>query len=252
MKTMVCQVLLLATNEASRLYKSHIDKEKNILGYTSFDPYYMQNFGGNTQNQHLHFVNNNEPNIEDWVYVNCSEAQIEEIRQIVGKANDQFLFDDGSQIHKDYCKKIEATTDDSIAIKKDLLSISQGRFTNHYPTEKIILPQIPESFIQVYIKAYNEGNPITEVQIELEDNGEEEWFGDNYNGQPGWLEKWEVKTRKDNTVIIHPIKTYSRSDVEQLCYQAFINHQCIDGKIIPSKALDLIKPFKKWFEENVS
>jgi len=248
MKTMVCQVLLLATNEASRLYKSHIDKEKNILGYTSSDPYYMQNFGGNTQNQHLYFVNNNEPNIEDWVYVNCSEAQIEEIRQIVGKANDQFLFDDESQIHKDYCKKIEATIDSSI-------KIFGGYGSGETHDEAAIyesLPQIPETFIQAYIKAYNEGNPITEVQIELEDNGEEEWFGDNYNGQPGWLEKWEVKTRKDNTVIIHPIKTYSRSDVEQLCYQAFINHQCIDGKIIPSKALDLIKPFKKWFEENVS
>lgn len=66
MKTMVCQVLLLATNEASRLY---IDKEQNILDYTSSDPYYMQNFGGNTQNQHLYLVSNNELNIGDWVYV---------------------------------------------------------------------------------------------------------------------------------------------------------------------------------------
>ncbi len=139
-------------------------------------------------------------------------------------------------------KRVEATTDNSLKFGEDTPGVIRYKS----------LPQIPEAFIQAYIKAYNEGNPITEVQIELEDNGEEEWFGDDYNGQPGWLEKWEVKTRKDNTVIIHPIKTYSRSDVEQLCYQAFINHQCIDGKIIPSKALDLIKPFKKWFEENVS
>jgi len=30
------------------------------------------------------------------------------------------------------------------------------------------MKQIPESFIQSYIKAYNEGNFITEVQLEYE------------------------------------------------------------------------------------
>lgn len=205
MKTMVCQVLLLATNEASRLYKSHIDKEKNILGYTSSDPYYMQNFGGNTQNQHLYFVNNNEPNIEDWVYVNCSEAQIEEIRQIVGKANDQFLFDDESQIHKDYCKKIEATIDSSI-------KIFGGYGSGETHDEAAIyesLPQIPETFIQAYIKAYNEGNPITEVQLETSYKGE-------LHNEESFTNTFHVKLRKDNTVIIHPVKTYSRSEVIEL------------------------------------
>ena len=34
----------------------------------------------------------------------------------------------------------------------------------------------------------------TEFEFEMEDNGEEGWVGDNVNGEPIWVEKFEPKT----------------------------------------------------------
>ena len=50
----------------------------------------------------------------DFVVVNCSEIEIEEVRLVTGYYNEQFLFDDRSQIHMDYCKKIILTTDQDL------------------------------------------------------------------------------------------------------------------------------------------
>lgn len=56
-------------------------------------------------------------------------------------------------------KKIIATTDKSLG-----WMIHDERDYEEFH----IMKQIPESFIQSYIKAYNEGNFITEVQLEYE------------------------------------------------------------------------------------
>jgi hypothetical protein len=218
MKTMVCQVLMLSTNQKA-LPGQIVDRGSKIGGDQLFimteDNFrsWENNVVNPHKGSHLYFVSTIEPKVGDWVYVNCSEVEVQEIRQITGYYNEQFLFDDKSQIHIDYCKKIEATTDTSIAIKKDILSINQGRFINHYPTEKRVLPQISESFIQAYIKAYNEGNPITEVNLEMV------LVHDLRTGDKSKEFSERIKTRKDNTVIIHPAKMYSRSEVIHLIEQ---------------------------------
>lgn len=65
-------------------------------------------------------------------------------------------------------KKIIATTDLSIVIEKGTLSINQGRFYNHYPTEKKVLGELSKPFITKYIEEYNKGNVITDVLVEYE------------------------------------------------------------------------------------
>ena len=76
------------------------------------------------------------------------------------------------------------------------------------------LPLIPESFINAYIKAYNEGKPITEVSIEV-------MMGVTIVDEMQWENnKVIIKTREDNTVIIHQSKLYTRDEVRQLLIRA--------------------------------
>ena len=124
-------VVMLPTNEkASNIVKIL----KDTISYTT-----TENISGGTY-QHLYITSDEEMKKGDYVYVACSEVNVYEIRQITEYYNGQFLFDDKSQIDMDYCKKIIATTDTSLG-----------------------LPQPSKSFIQAYIKAYNESKPITNV-----------------------------------------------------------------------------------------
>lgn len=132
--------------------------------------------------QHLCIISDEEINDGDWVLFN---------NRIIVKYTSGPIVDS---------KKIVATTDKSLITKiyshesQDLMKISVYK-------DKL-LPQIPESFIEAYIKAYNEGKPITEVNLEMET---ETW------GIEGIFTK--IKTRPDNTVIIHPSKLYTRDEV---------------------------------------
>ena len=90
-------------------------------------------------------------------------------------------------------KKIVATTDNSINV--------------NYP-----IAEIPESFIQAYIKAYNEGSPITEVAVEMT-TGELEANSVGLSLNGGGNRPF-IKTRSDNTVIIHQAKNYSFEEME--------------------------------------
>ena len=87
----------------------------------------------NCNDQHLYITSDDEIKEGDWYYDTNHNA--------IGK------YDSSAQIGK----KIVATTDKSI-----MHLSNNGRVG--YP-----LPNIPESFIQDYIKAYNEGNPIETI-----------------------------------------------------------------------------------------
>ena len=43
--------------------------------------------------------------------------------------------------------------------------------------------------------------------VECVDNGEEDWLGNDIDGEPFWKPKWELKINpKDNTITIKKIK----------------------------------------------
>jgi len=44
----------------------------------------------------------------DLVFVDCSEVEVQDIRKVKDYYNEQFLFENGGQIHIDYCKKVIA------------------------------------------------------------------------------------------------------------------------------------------------
>lgn len=82
------------------------------------------------------------------------------------------------------------------------------------------LPGISDDFIKAYIKAYNDGKPITEVQLEVEEllpyNLTKEELTEEAADR---LVEFKIKTRGDNTVIIHPVKDkfcFPYQDVENI------------------------------------
>lgn len=99
----------------------------------------------------------------------------------------------------DCWKKIVATTDKSLKLLQFYdLKDNRGEFNT---VES--LPQLPESFIQAYIKAYNEGKPITEVDLEITCKADydknPEMYGTGMFNSGKFTDI--IKTRPDNTVI---------------------------------------------------
>jgi len=145
---------------------------------------------GNINHQHLYLISDDEIKEGDWVIENSNI-----IVKVVSLFEDNCLVKNNTAYNTNLklCKKIVATTDNSINV--------------NYP-----IAEIPESFIQAYIESYNNGKPITEVDLEYK--------LDNYNLK-GNKRIITPKTRPDNTVIVHQSKMYSKKEVEKLCEKAF-------------------------------
>lgn len=221
------RVLMLPTEKVALIescnnkLKLNIDRLKNNEHFT---------------NQHLYIISDEEIKEGDW-FINA--------------------FNEVYQLKKDFYpltingikyKKIVATTDNSLSPK-----IHKGEnIDESYPKEfrDSILPFIPESFVLAYIKAYNNSSPITEVQLEMEHYNKPE------NGFSSIHRDYKIKTRPDNTVIIHQNKMYSRDEVEKLCKNAWlfsdadsIIQNCC-GQVDTAEPL-IEKSFNEWKDKNL-
>lgn len=145
--------------------------------------------------QHLYIISDETPKEGDKVIHKDSVLTVRENKGLYLAVEELSHID----VRTDMCKKIVVTTDDDL--------IRGGRCET---------AQFKDSFIKVYIKAYNDGKPITEVDLEMECGQCKEWgyinsCRNNCNGK-----FIQIKTRPDNTVIIHESKKYSREEVKQL------------------------------------
>lgn len=61
-------------------------------------------------NDHYVVVDDSEIESGDFVYVDCSELEVNDIRKVCDCHNEQYFFEGGGQIHVDYCKKITHST----------------------------------------------------------------------------------------------------------------------------------------------
>lgn len=177
--------------------------------------------------QHLYFTSDEEIKEGDWcLYKN---GNMEDKHAILCQAyrhkdDDRMLFDDGSSNRKigegitplkGDCRKIVATTNPELWGNKcfgRMTKVGKTKFRcfncNNsvdvsYMSERnpalcdTIIPsgigKIDTSFIEAYIKAYNEGKPITEVWLE---------YAYDYvlNGK-----RHGLKTRNNGSVIVHPV-----------------------------------------------
>lgn len=165
---------------------------------------------------HLYILSDEEIKEGDWCFYRNHLDGGNIICQAYKHSDDKrMLFDDGTH-NKNIgegitplsgeCKKIVATTDKSLGEPR--------------PHSKA-LAYIPESFTQAYIKAYNEGKPITEVDLDMEVANCANI--DVYNQCDGHKHTFKIKTRPDNTVIVHQSKMYTKNEVIELL-QLMHNH----------------------------
>lgn len=82
-------------------------------------------------------------------------------------------------------------------------------------TDKSITPYswIQESFIKAYVKAFIEGHPIKEVDLEMTNMTV---FPGAMDNDQSIREEIDINTRPDGSVIIRQSKTYSRENVISL------------------------------------
>lgn len=213
--------MLLPTEKASNIH-SYMYK----LGLRdNFKKTY--NMNGNSQisyAQHLYILSDEEIKERDWYY----NQRTNEIKQAYALAN--------YHISPRVLFKIVATTDKFLKIPKP-----QSNSLDMFCKLEEALPQLPELFIQAFIKAYNEDNPITEVDLEMEER-----IIDVIMGKTTLI----IKTRPDNTVIVHPSKMYTRDEVLKFLKDsnAFVWANMTDNHNERRKA---IKLNNEWIQDNL-
>ena len=193
-----CKVVMLPTNEKAQIYKA---RTFGLGFYKEPQIYTVKN-----QGQHLYILSMD------------IQAKDDEI-----KKNDWYIYPDqnfpwcnneGTIPNKD-AKKIIATTNTSLT--KEMYCVSSGKYQEP-------LPQPSKSFVDAYVKAYNEGNPITEVMVEYE----EDYYTDpkySYLEQDNPSTKIQkLKIAKDNTITIRKIKdSWSRAEILKDIEQSIID-----------------------------
>lgn len=159
--------------------------------------------------QHLYFLSDEEIKEGDIIMNNLDF--------LVGKCIKRLV---KSEIETKEYSKIIATTDKSLG-----------------------LPEPSKEFIEIYVKAYNEGKPITEVLVEYEyiAGGRTAAGPDVYKKGFGY----QLKVKSDNTITIKKVKdSCSRKEVEELFWKA---HQ--EGIIEITTYTK--ENFTKWLEQNL-
>ncbi len=232
------KLVMLPTEKASHIY---LINKTNKLGFvTGEHPEDLEQFPQTikeTQNQHLYILSDDEIKEGDW-FMNLSDKGNFVDNCIAEGKGERVVWNLKAEINS--LRKIVATTDTSLSIKiKD--SNPYGNFIFK------VLPQLPESFILAYIKAYNEGKPITEVDLKIEEAGKynvDELRENHLKGLSHSYDKpMKIKTRGDNTVIIHQSKIYSKAEVDEIIWKYKTYIDMLDH---PQDAST-----KNWIKENL-
>ena len=174
------KVVMLPTNEKA-LNLTPIVLYNNKL-FSCFSPQYVYE---KAVFQHLYFLSDDEIKEGDWKY-DTFHKEISQVKSL-------------NSISK-YDKKIIATTDSSL-----LFGGPKSKEWVYLP-----LPKPSEGFIQKFVDSYNNGKPITEVDVELE-----------LSDYDIACDRWKLKVNpKDNTITIKKVKdSWSRYEVVNLLQQ---------------------------------
>jgi hypothetical protein len=221
-----CKVVMLASNGESQLYKTMYKLCRSSISY-------KQELSPNQQNQHLYITSDNEIKEGDW-YLTDNNKVLQATNTILGLVYAEG--DHGRQIR--HCQKIIATTD-------PLLGYTDHRVS---PVPNFCsLPSPSESFIKAYIEAYNNGNVIDSILIEVDYHYERAIpickcpFTKGANGYLVCTGKCKIPKLKDNNIIIKKVKdSWSR---EEMCsnMQQYMEYCKWSGYITPMQ----------WIEENL-
>lgn len=210
-------ILLASNQETNSLYGY---KDKSLLFNYNKDFYNKLEVEKEfTQHFHLYIINDDVIKEGDKVYhpkLGIGEAKVEYETlcfyiprdEITGKGS----LTTPLERNVPDCKKIIATTD------KLILKISKSINKEQFPN--IILPQIPQSFIEQYITEYNQGNIISDVLVEYD-----EILGDEAIIAVAFKESdFKLKINQSNEINIKTIKdSFSRDELIAFVKQAVID-----------------------------
>ena len=255
-----CKINILPANQISPLSFVGVEKktlcyDKKLLKKLSKLSWFMSGYSlyeltKTIRFQHLYITNNDDIREGDWVFDFTNHGLIYQVNKVT---TTHLSFKDAlhyrglnnNNLHlKNHYKKIIVTTD------KLPLESYQGHFNDIDCTKYV--PQPSQPFIEKYVEEYNKGNVITDVMVEYNTHC------CNINVQGGMNSPdcchnhiTTPKISKDNTVNIILKELWTTKEVKQLCWQAFINFKCLEGKIRPSDAELLLTPFNEWVKENL-
>lgn len=211
-----CQVVLLPTKKDSPISYEVDWLRLKFIG--DLNNGYLNT--STQQNFHLYILSDDKPIAGDWIYWNGK----------IVKAIDT--------VYTKSTKKIIATTDQTLEMKKDVV----GGFETG-----IAFPQPSPSFIQKYIESYNNGKPIEKVMVEYLKHFDEDWSEISGAFE---IEYETLKINsKDNTIFISNIKdSWSKEELKEI----FVD--LVDAVLInATKPTTLTNPenLNKWIEENL-
>jgi hypothetical protein len=225
MRTVKAQVHMLPTTEGK------LGKVGNRL--TLFDN--IQRNGSGYGFQHLYFTTDEEIKEGDWCLIPYKNG-IFQSNGNTEKTKKDFHY----PIYKIVATTNHETWKPSIIKREDgcpfylqkdgLYQATDEHGTETLNVKSVGVPKIPIPFIEAYIKAYNEGNPIKEVLLETDYKD----IGDSIKGE---YHIPILKIKPNGYIIVHPVKErmYSRTDVKDILYKAWTTH---------------ILDIKEWFNKN--
>lgn len=188
-----CQVVMLATDQKAQLHSitKNNDRDLVIRVKTETQALFCNRSieSGIRKVYHLYFLSDDEIKEGDW-FINLHNNNILQLK-------------DGKLPDLNKCKKIIATTDES-------LNYLEG--SNN--TKLWLIPKPSDSFIRKYIEEYNAGRQITDVLVEYD-----------ISYHPFNVERYviELKINSDNTITITKLKdTYSREEVLEIAHEAWM------------------------------
>lgn len=212
------------------LTATDIEETKETMG-EHFDGYKFH---------HLYVISDDKPKVGDWVI----EYQMGDILGTVQMIRSEY------ELAPDIQKKIIATTDVFLTMSdKGSSLLNESSYGVNGKKGIFDLPQLSESFIQAYIKSYNEGKPIVNVMVEYENYGycgacraAGMWHCAHADtcGNSQTLER--PKIRPDNTIIIHTTKQIKHDEM-LLNMQYYMEYVQMNGYITPQNWLDTYKHF---------
>ena len=224
-----CKIVMLPTNEPSKIGNLVTYQKRNLAKVIKEG---INPKDSTVQFWNLYIISDDEIKENNTHFYNPHCGQL----HISGNHTDYIA------INKNGCKKIIATTDESLYFKDTNKNPKQymGSYMSMSLGEN--LPQPSQQFIQKYIEEYNKGNVITDVLVEYELVSNEEYFLNTINPDenvPYFDENLKINP-KYNTITIKKVKdSWNREEILNDIEQAII------------QGLDIGQYRDKWIKENL-
>jgi hypothetical protein len=216
-----CKIVMLPTNKKSKLVLSFKENNFNQLVEPKLSLIQEEaNYQfSNIQSQHLYIISDEEIKEGDWY--------MSKLHSIISKYN-------GIEKLPDGWKKIIATTDFTLEIDHPF----DDKGDLDFP-----LPGFSQSCIEYFVKQYNKGNIITEVDVKYG------YTIDKSEGPFSRSREYFLKIDDDNNINIKPIKeSWDKDEVYNMTNK--VREYLKDGW--KNDTINRVfYDFDRWFEENL-